>query len=411
MIEASPMGTTQLALTLVRTDGGTQPRAELNQDVVQDYAQAMLEGVQFPPIILFCDGSDYWLADGFHRFHAAKQSCMEAINVDIRQGTCRDAVLYSVGANASHGLRRTNVDKRKAVETLLRDKEWGKWSNREIARRCGVVEGLVRKIREELSAYCTQIEIPRKVERNGTVYTMNTTNIGTQQDEPLREPTKLTSESTRETQPLASLDDIFPGFAQWQKQPPPLPESWKLPPAMRGEPPIKSATLSALQSSDSNEWFTPAQYVDAARKLMGAIDVDPASCELANETIKAKKFYAKKDNGLFQPWSGRVWLNPPYGFDGGASNQELWTRQLIERYTAGLVTEAVLLVNANTEAKWFQPLYNYLICFTDHRIRFYNESGNSSQPTQGNALVYFGKQDRRFIELFSPFGTVVRRAR
>lgn len=172
----------------------------------------------------------------------------------------------------------------------------------------------------------------------------------------------------------------------------------------------KSAILTALQSSESNEWYTPHLYVDAARELMGDIDIDPASCELANQVIRATCYYTKEDNGLMQSWQGRVWLNPPYGVDSGVSNQEVWSRQLIERYKAGLVSEAVLLVNANTEAKWFQPLYEYLICFTNHRIRFYNGDGISSQPTQGNALVYLGKQKRRFIEIFSRFGEVVRRA-
>lgn len=188
-----------------------------------------------------------------------------------------------------------------------------------------------------------------------------------------------------------------------------IPEEWKLPAEMRETPAIKSPTLTVLQSSESNEWYTPAAYVEAARALMGGIDVDPASNEIANQVVQATRYYTRKENGLFRPWPGRVWLNPPYGFDGGVSNQETWTRQLIERYTAGLTEEAVLLVNANTEAKWFQPLYAYLICFTNHRIRFYNAEGDSSQPTQGNALVYFGKQERRFLELFRRFGTVVRR--
>src|SRR5581483_8546635 len=92
--------TQELSLALIRTDGGTQPRAELNYDMVRDYAQDMIQDVLFPPITIFYDGADYWLADGFHRYHAAKQICREAIEADVRQGTRRDAVLYSVGANA-----------------------------------------------------------------------------------------------------------------------------------------------------------------------------------------------------------------------------------------------------------------------------------------------------------------------
>src|SRR5581483_4742153 len=151
---------------------------ELNYDMVRDYAQDMIQDVLFPPITIFYDGADYWLADGFHRYHAAKQICREAIEADVRQGTRRDAVLYSVGANATHGLRRTNADKRRAVETLLRDEEWTGWSDREIARQCGVSNRFVSNLRDELSVNSSQIEIPRTVQRNGIVYTMNTANIG-----------------------------------------------------------------------------------------------------------------------------------------------------------------------------------------------------------------------------------------
>lgn len=215
-----------------------------------------------------------------------------------------------------------------------------------------------------------------------------------------------------------------------------VPEEWKLPPEMRtvsqaegegtseevpqqekkedAKMPVMFGTRgvpAALHSSESNEWYTPAEYVNAARELMGAIDVDPASCIEANRIVNAEKFFTMRENGLQQPWQGRIWLNPPYGFEDGKSNQEIWSHQLIERYRAGLVAEAILLVNANTEAKWFQPLYSYLICFTNHRIRFHGANGTSNQPTQGNALIYFGRQHKRFIEIFSRFGTVVERAR
>ena len=174
-------------------------------------------------------------------------------------------------------------------------------------------------------------------------------------------------------------------------------------------PPTKSATLIALQSSESNEWFTPAQYADAARELMGEIDVDPASNATANEVIKATMYYDITSNGLDKSWSGRVWLNPPYGRDNGGSNQEVWSHRLIEQFQSGITKEAVLLVNANTEAKWFQPFYDYLICFTNHRIKFYTNDGTPSQPTQGNALIYLGTQQEKFKSLFSQFGTVMRR--
>lgn len=165
----------------------------------------------------------------------------------------------------------------------------------------------------------------------------------------------------------------------------------------------------ALQMSESNEWYTPQKYIDAARELMGGIDLDPASCAFANETVKAANYYDITQNGLDKIWTGRIWLNPPYGFDDGTSNQEAWSTRLVEQYNAGVTTEAVLLVNAVTDRKWFQPLWQFPICFTDHRIRFYNAEVEAGQPTHGNALIYFGKQEERFIALFKQFGPIVKR--
>jgi len=134
----------------IRTDGGTQPREYLNELVLSEYAESMTNGTMFPPVVIFFDGSDYWLADGFHRFFAAKKCGTREMTADVQQGTRRDARLYAVGANSTHGLRRTNADKRRAALTLLQDTEWQRWSNREIARQCGVTHTFVAKLRREL---------------------------------------------------------------------------------------------------------------------------------------------------------------------------------------------------------------------------------------------------------------------
>lgn len=140
-----------LPLSHIRTDGGTQPRASLCQDVIDEYAEALMAGADFPPVILFFDGVQYWLADGFHRLAAARQTGQPSIIADIRPGTRREAVLHSVGANAAHGLRRTNADKRRAVTTLLTDLEWSVWSDREIARQCCVSKTFVNHMRQEVN--------------------------------------------------------------------------------------------------------------------------------------------------------------------------------------------------------------------------------------------------------------------
>ncbi len=158
----------------IRVDGGTQPRHGLNQAVVSEYAEAMLDGAVFPAVTVFYDGTTYWLADGYHRLQAARKAELTKIAAKICQGSRRDAVLYSVGANANHGLRRTNADKRRAVETLLRDEEWSQWSDREIARCTGLSNRFVSNLRSELTVNCSQSTHRRGADGR----TINTTNIG-----------------------------------------------------------------------------------------------------------------------------------------------------------------------------------------------------------------------------------------
>src|SRR3990172_833650 len=135
----------------IRIDGGTQSRVEIDNGIVTEYAEAIKAGTEFPAVVIFNDGSDNWLADGFHRFHAYNQAGKTSILADIRTGTARNAVLYSLGANGTHGLNRTNADKRKTVMTMLNDAEWSAWPEAEIARRCLVSRELVRTMKEEIS--------------------------------------------------------------------------------------------------------------------------------------------------------------------------------------------------------------------------------------------------------------------
>jgi hypothetical protein len=155
-------------------DTGIQARVKLDPDTIADYAEAMASGVEFPPVIAFEDpetGKKH-LADGFHRAGAAEKAGLHHIRAEIRPGTRRDAILFAVGANATHGLPRRNADKRRAVRMLLEDPEWVQWNSREIARQCGVSHTLVDNLRGELSGNGCQM--PRICQRNGTEYAMVT---------------------------------------------------------------------------------------------------------------------------------------------------------------------------------------------------------------------------------------------
>ncbi len=177
----------KLSLSQIRCDGGTQSRAAIHQTTVDEYAEDYKNGANFPPITVFYDGEILWLADGFHREKAAKKAGLTEIAAIVKQGTRRDAVLHSVGANAKHGLRRTNADKRRAVTTLLEDSEWNKWSDRQIARQCGVSHDFVNRLRKSLSLSLNDSEKNDTINndstrtyttKHGTVAKMNTANIG-----------------------------------------------------------------------------------------------------------------------------------------------------------------------------------------------------------------------------------------
>lgn len=128
-------------------DKGTQSRSQISEDTVSEYAEAMRDGSQFPPVTVFFDGVDYYLADGFHRLLAVKRLAKTSITANVESGTLRDAILFSLSANSDHGLRRSNADKRKCVETLLDDFEWQAMSTREIASRCHVSGQLVEAVK------------------------------------------------------------------------------------------------------------------------------------------------------------------------------------------------------------------------------------------------------------------------
>ncbi|UJB73084.1 ParB-like nuclease domain-containing protein (plasmid) [Acaryochloris sp. 'Moss Beach'] len=184
--ESSESSIESIEIAKIRMDGGTQPRSKLYEEVVADYAEDMKQGATFPPVVIYYDGKDYWLADGFHRVRAKEAIDEKEISAEVFPGELRDAVLHSVGANAAHGLRRTNADKRRAVNRLVRDREWKKWSDREIGRRCGVSGKFVGTVRRELSATYSQIDSDGQDEidpntrmaiRGGTTFEMDTTNI------------------------------------------------------------------------------------------------------------------------------------------------------------------------------------------------------------------------------------------
>ena len=158
-------------------------------------------------------------------------------------------------------------------------------------------------------------------------------------------------------------------------------------------------------NSVENEWYTPSKYIEAARTVMGSIDLDPASCELAQETVQAGQYFTIDDNGLTKEWRGNVWLNPPYSKESIG----LFAAKLVEE-TANL-SQAIVLVNNATDTHWFHQIAKVAMamCFVRGRIKFNDKTGTpSNSPVQGQVFIYVGGEVEKFSQVFSKFGFIAR---
>ena len=168
----------------------------------------------------------------------------------------------------------------------------------------------------------------------------------------------------------------------------------------------RSPASGRASYSGDVEWYTPARYIELARQVMGAIDVDPASNDLAQQTVRAATYYTAETNGLDEEWRGKVWMNPPY-------DRKLIKRfinKMVEEYTSGRCTEAVVLVNNNTDTRWAALLFDNAgaHCFTRGRIRFVSPTrGCPSSLPQGQWFSYFGRHPDKFSSVFREVGHIV----
>ena len=194
-----------IKLSAIRLDGGTQARAALDQSVVMEYSENMKEGDKFPNIIVFMDGSTYWLADGFHRYFARKANGETEIECDVKEGTQRDALLYSFGANGGRGLKLNHEDVRSIITRMLQDDEWKSWSDTQIAKHIGTSKMTVGRVRHALEeeGKVEPKKTRRYVDKHGNESEMKTENISSTSKKKNQGQKTQPQENKKETPPPA----------------------------------------------------------------------------------------------------------------------------------------------------------------------------------------------------------------
>lgn len=152
------------------------------------------------------------------------------------------------------------------------------------------------------------------------------------------------------------------------------------------------------------EWYTPAPIIEAARAVMGGIDLDPSSCAIANEVVKAERYFTEEENGLEQHWEGSVFINPPFAHP----TVKYFAEKLLDSFGDGGVEQAVWLSNACVDVGWWQRLAQLgTVCFHAGRIRFYGAEGKLQPPTLGQSIIYLGDNHDAFRATFLQFGVVL----
>lgn len=158
----------------------------------------------------------------------------------------------------------------------------------------------------------------------------------------------------------------------------------------------------ALDAGDASDgWYTPPRYIALARQVLGEIDLDPASCSAAQAVVQAGRYYTEYEDGLIQPWFGRMWINPPY------SAPTPWCRRAIAEYQQGAIDAALILTNSYTETGWWQDVAAAgTVLFFRGRLNFWHPAKVATQNRTGQTLAYLGPDRARFVAVFGSYGVI-----
>lgn len=351
----------------------TERKRNLNQEKIKELANSIIELGLLQPILIT---SDKRLIAGMYRLEACKQLGWHEIDCIVKEYDELDAELAEIDEN----LMRTELTVLERSEQLKRRKEIYETKYPE-ARPYSNEKQRQRRLQQ-----------PREIISPGfatdTAAKLGVSPRTIQQEVQIAE--RLADDVKNAIRGTA-LEDSKSELLNLARQ---TPEEQR------------KTVGQLLVSSNSNEWYTPTEYIESARKVLGVIDLDPASCEEANKVVKASKFYTAQDDGLQYDWPGKVWLNPPYG---GLTGK--FVKKLVDQYEAGITTEAILLINSHaTDTDWFQLLWDYVLCFTDHRINFYGPNGKKGNgSTHGSIFVYLGPNPKAFAREFAKYGAILKR--
>lgn len=360
----------------------------IDDDIVGGYVEAMTNGDNFPPVIIFQENGYNWLADGFHRINAAKFLGFAEIEADIKPGSKNDAAIYAAEANVINGRPMSQEEKKEAglrLLELLRPKNYS-----EVARRLKVTREAVRQwdyVKE--SANVNNLTIEKK-------HTSNNEEVLTD--------TELDTLAKAGITQCPTCGNLYDQKKFYSRCPYCYKAMNNLSGWVEGLPEMVNNKPHISFNAGDNEWYTPQEYIDSAISVMGQIDLDPASTETANSVVKAANFYTTEDSGLNYQWAGKVWMNPPYARDLIGD----FIQKLITHFQASEVTEAIVLVNNATETKWFQDISKVAsaLCLPQGRIRFWHTQRKEATPLQGQAVLYLGGKPKIFRQEFSQYGVV-----